>query len=198
MIRGTHILLRPVRDEDWQIIEDWGRSREALWGSFQRFQLDHLPRLREAYRQTGLLKRESGFLLIETIEDQRVVGFVRYTLVQFPDTDLPYPDIGFGIPEVGGRGKGLAKEAVGLLVDYLLSGYPTERVAALTDVENVPAQRVLEGLGFQREGVLRRASFRDGRWCDIAVYSIMRYEWKPEHVAESSEGESEQTLSFRG
>ena len=188
MIRGTRILLRPVRDEDWPIVEVWGRSREALWGSFQRFQLDHLPRLREAYHETGLLQRDVGFLLIETIQDQRVVGFVRYTLVKFPDVDLPYPDIGFGIPEVGERGKGFAKEAVGLLVDYLLSGYSTERVAALTDVENVPAQRVLESLGFQREGVLRRASFRDGRWCDIAVYSIMRDEWKPELVAEGRGG----------
>jgi RimJ/RimL family protein N-acetyltransferase len=182
MIKGIRVLLRPVRDEDWQIIEEWGRSREALWGAFQRFQLDHLPQLREVYHQTGLLKRESGLLLVETIEDQRVVGFVRYTLVQFPDADFPYPDIGFGIPEVSERGKGFAKEAVALLVEYLFSGYPTKRVAACTDAENVPAQRVLERLGFQREGVLRRASFRDGRWCDIAVYSILRDEWSVAEV----------------
>jgi RimJ/RimL family protein N-acetyltransferase len=178
VIRGTRLLLRPIRDEDWQIVEEWGHSREALWGQFRRFQMDHLPMLREAYRQTGLLTRESGFLLIEALEERRVVGFVRYTLVQFPDADYPYPEIGFGIPEAGARRKGFAKEAVGLLVDYLLSGYPAERVAAFTDVENVPAQRVLEGLGSQREGVLRRASFRDGHWCDLAVYGILREERK--------------------
>lgn len=178
MIKGTRLLLRPIRDEDCQTVEEWGHSQEALWGRFQRFQLDHLPTLREAYRQTGLLTRESGFLLIEPMEEQRVVGFVRYTLVQFPDADFPYPEIGFGIPEASARRKGFAKEAVGLLVDYLPSGYAAERVAAFTDVENVPAQRVLEGLGFQREGVLRRASFRDGQWSNVAVYSILREERK--------------------
>lgn len=174
MIKGKCLLLRPVRDEDWTSIEEWGQSRESLWGPFQRFQLDHVPALHEAYHQTGLLRRESGFLLIETLAEQQVVGFVRYTLLNFPDADLPYPEIGFGIPDIQARGKGLATEAVSLLVAYLFSGYPAERVAAFTDVENAPAQRVLESAGFQREGVLRRASFRDGRWCDIAIYSVLR------------------------
>jgi RimJ/RimL family protein N-acetyltransferase len=167
MIEGARIRLRPIQDEDWRIVEEWGRSREALWGRFQRFQIDHLPVLREAYRQSVLLKRDFGFLLVETIKD-RVVGFVRYTLVHFPDADFPYPEIGFGIPEIAARGKGYATEAIGLLVAYLLAGYPTERIA----------QKVLEKLGFQREGVLRRASFRDGCWCDIVVYGILREEWK--------------------
>jgi RimJ/RimL family protein N-acetyltransferase len=178
MLRGTQILLRPIQDDDWPILDRWGQDREALWGRFQRHQIDHLPLLRAAYQQSGLLGRESGFLLVETRKGQKVVGFVRYTLLQFPDTDCPYPEIGFGTPETEARGKGYAKEAVGLLVEYLLSGYPVERVASFTDVENTPAQRVLESLGFRREGVLRRASFRDGRWCNMAIYGILREEWE--------------------
>jgi len=179
MITGTRVLLRPLREEDWEKIREWGKSREALWGQFQRFQLDHLPMLLEAYKQTGLLKRDSGFLIIETIDDQKTVGFVRYTLLRFPDADVAYPEIGVGVPEKVDRGKGYAGEAVGLLVDYLFSGYPMERVAAFTDVENVPAQRILEKLGFRKEGVLRRSMFRDGRWTDTAVYAVLRHEWKP-------------------
>jgi len=179
MIEGTRVRLRPIRDEDWPIFEEWGQSREALWGSFQRHQLDHLPTLRQAYDRTGLLSRESGFLLVELCQDGRVVGFVRYTLLQFPDADMPYPEIGFGIPDNDARGKGYATEAVGLLVDYILSGYPAERVAAFTEAGNLPAQSVLERLGFQREGVLRRSTFRDGHWRDMAIYGLLRKEWKP-------------------
>ena len=179
MIEGSRILLRPIREEDWQIVEGWGQRREALWGQFQRFQIDHMPLLREAYRQTGLLSRESGFLLIEVLTQQQVVGFVRYTLLQFPDADFAYPEIGFGIPELSARGRGYGAEAVQLLVKYLWAGYGVERMAAFTDLENTPAQRVLEKSGFQREGVLRRASFRDGRWCDIAVYGTLRQDGKP-------------------
>ena len=53
-------------------------------------------------------------------------------------------------------------------------------MAAFTDVENVAAQRVMESIGFRREGILRRAMFRDGQWRDIAIYAVLRQEWKPE------------------
>jgi RimJ/RimL family protein N-acetyltransferase len=178
MIKSSRVILRPIRDEDWSIIEEWGKSREALWGAFQRFQLDHIPLLRQAYQQTGLLRRGSGFLLIETLENPKVIGFVRYTLIPYPDSDTPHPEIGFGIPVVSEQGKGYAKEAVGLLVDYLFSGYPAERIVAFTDVENIPSQRIMERIGFQKEGTLRRAMFRDGQWHDVAVYGILRREWK--------------------
>jgi aminoglycoside 6'-N-acetyltransferase len=135
--------------------------------------------LREAYQQTGLLQRKSGILLIETLKDQQVVGYARYTMLAFPDADLPYPEIGFGIPEVSARGRGYALEAVKLLVDYLFRGYPAERIAGFTDGENKPAQRVMERAGFRREGVLRRAMFRDGEWRDIAVYAVLRQEVGP-------------------
>jgi aminoglycoside 6'-N-acetyltransferase len=179
MITGSRVLLRPIQEADWPTIEAWGQSREALWGPYQRFQLDHLPLLRQAFGQEGLLKRESGMLLVETLADHQVIGFVRYSLLRYPDADLPCPEIGFGIPAAGAQGKGYAKEAVGLLVDYLFSGHPAERIMAFTEVENIAAQRVMEGVGFQREGVLRRAMFRDGQWRDIALYGLLRRERTP-------------------
>lgn len=176
MITGSNISLRPIRDEDWPKFEEWGTNREALWGPYQRLQLDHVPLLREIYQQTGLLTRESGMLILETKEDRQAVGFVRYAMLTIPDADLPCPEIGFGIPEVAARGRGFAQEGLKLLVEYLFAGYPVERVTAFTDEENRAAQRVMEGVGFQREGLLRRATFRDGHWRDIALYGILRHE----------------------
>jgi RimJ/RimL family protein N-acetyltransferase len=176
MIVGDRISLRPVRTEDWSLFVEWGKQREALWGPFQRFQLDHLPQLQAAFQKGGLLQREGGFLLIERHADQTVIGFVRYTMMPVPDADLPYPEIGFGLPDMSARGAGYGREAVSLLVNYLFAGYPVERIGAFTDVENVPAQQVLERVGFQREGVLRRATFRDGAWRDICMYGLLRSE----------------------
>ena len=178
MIKGTRVVLRPIQDKDWPIVEEWGQSREALWGPFQRFQMDNVPLLRQAYQHSGLLKRESGLLLIETINEKQVIGFVRHTLIPYPDGDIPHPEIGFGLPAASARGKGYAKEAIKLLVNYLFEGYSTERIGAFTDDENIPAQRLMEGIGFQREGTLRKAIFRDGKWCDVAIYGILRQEWK--------------------
>jgi RimJ/RimL family protein N-acetyltransferase len=177
VIEGKRVRLRPIEEDDWPLFEEWGRQREAFWGAFQRFQLDHLPLLRQAYQQTGLLGRESSFLLIETLADGEVVGFVRYTLMPFPDSDFPHPEIGFGIPDLQARGQGLAGEAVRLLVGYLFDGYDARRLSALTDAANAPAQRLLASLGFRREGELRQAYFRDGRWRGMAIYGLLREEW---------------------
>jgi RimJ/RimL family protein N-acetyltransferase len=178
MIRGSRVNLRQFRDEDWHLLEKWAQSREALWGAYQRYQLDVLPELHQYYQQTGLLSRESSFLIIETVDDAQAVGFIRYTLIKFPDSDFPHPEIGFGIGELSARKKGLAKEAIGLLVNYLFAGYDAERITAITDSENITSQRLLEKLGFYREGVMRQASFRDGGWRDMAIYGLLRGEWK--------------------
>ncbi len=177
MIKGINIVLRPVQETDLAIIEEWGKEPNALWGPFQRFQLDHVPQLRQAYQKMGLLSRESGFLIIETIPAREAIGFVRYTLIPYPDADMPYPEIGFGIPEASAQGKGYAKEAIRVLVDYLFAGYPVERIMAFTDQENIPAQRVLEKNGFQQEGRLRRSMFRAGKWRDVLIYGILRSEY---------------------
>ena len=176
MIKGKEIILRPIQDEDWSIIEEWGRDQDGLWGQYQRFQLDHVPLLRQAYQQTGLLTRESGFLLMETVQDEEVIGYIRYTLVPYPDADNPFPEIGFGVPQARAQGKGYAKEAVRLSLGYLFAGYPVERIMAFTEEENIPAQRVLEANGFRQEGKLRRSIFRNGKWRDILIYGILREE----------------------
>jgi hypothetical protein len=43
MIEGDRVRLRPLQEGDWPTIEGWGKSREGLWGAYQRFQLDHVP-----------------------------------------------------------------------------------------------------------------------------------------------------------
>jgi ribosomal protein S18 acetylase RimI-like enzyme len=45
------------------------------------------------------------------------------------------------------------------------------RVEALVEPENTPSQRVLEGVGFQREGHLRSYLVFDGRRADAFIYS---------------------------
>lgn len=187
MIEGARVRLRPFRDADLDLLARWGEQREALWGDFQRFQLDLIPRLRDAYRQTGLLGRDSGWLLVEMRppeqrplvpgEPLEVVGFVRYGMLRVPDGDAPHPEIGYGITVPSARGKGLAREALALLLRYLFDGYPAERISALTDVDNAASRRLLESMNFWHEGTLRRAMFRDGGWRDVALYGLLRAEF---------------------
>src|SRR5574341_1103293 len=53
-------------------------------------------------------------------------------------------------------GKGIMTEAARALVDWALSQPQIYRVWAVCDVENAASARVLEKIGMQREGILRR------------------------------------------
>jgi ribosomal-protein-alanine N-acetyltransferase len=76
------------------------------------------------------------------------------------------------------RGKGYCSEAVKIMVDYLFLSKDTGRIQAQTDPRNIASQKVLEKVGFKKEGTLRRNFFMRGEWRDAYIYSILREEWK--------------------
>jgi [ribosomal protein S5]-alanine N-acetyltransferase len=53
-------------------------------------------------------------------------------------------------------GKGYMPEAMQALIDWALGQNEIYRVWAICDVENVASARVMEKVGMQKEGVLRR------------------------------------------
>jgi ribosomal-protein-alanine N-acetyltransferase len=53
-------------------------------------------------------------------------------------------------------GRGLMSEAASAVVEWSLALPPVYRVWAVTDVDNHASARVLEKIGMQREGLLRR------------------------------------------
>jgi RimJ/RimL family protein N-acetyltransferase len=62
------------------------------------------------------------------------------------------------------RGKGYGTEAVQVMVDYLfLTRENLVRIQAVTNTKNAAFQRVLEKIGFKREGMLRKALFVKGK-----------------------------------
>jgi aminoglycoside 6'-N-acetyltransferase len=90
---------------------------------------------------------------------------------------LEYLDIWYLLGEPAERGRGLGREAVYLLVSELFRTQTVDRIGATCDVENLPSARLLERLGFRREGTLRSALFHHARWHDVHVYGITRAEW---------------------
>ena len=76
------------------------------------------------------------------------------------------------------RGRGIGTAAQHRLCAYLFGTTPVERIEAYTDVENAAEQRALDKAGFTREGTIRAAQFREGRWRSVLLYSVLRDEFK--------------------
>jgi len=75
------------------------------------------------------------------------------------------------------RGYGYGTQAQRLLVDHLFATTTVARVEADTAVDNPAEQRALEKAGFTREGIVRSCEWRDGRWHDHLLYSVLRTDW---------------------
>ena len=70
-------------------------------------------------------------------------------------------------------GRGLASLAVALVCDHAFGPVGLHRVQADIRPENGPSQRLVERLGFQREGLLRRYLDIDGDWRDHYAYGLL-------------------------
>lgn len=85
-------------------------------------------------------------------------------------------EVGYGL----GRphwGHGYAGEALRTLVGFAFETLDLHRLEADVDPRNLASCRVLERLGFAREGLLRERWIVDGEVSDTALYGLLRREW---------------------
>jgi Acetyltransferases, including N-acetylases of ribosomal proteins len=176
-VQGERLLLRPVLSSDLELLQK--RKSDAVYeGEFNNFGLVRSNQLEEHFAQDGLLDRNFGNLVVETVSEHQFVGSVSYHAVHYgPGGMSQVYNIGISL-DPDQRFKGYGVEAQRLLAHYLFATYPVERIEATTDVQNIPEQRALAKAGFQREGVLRRAQWRNGSWHDMVLFSILRDEQK--------------------
>lgn len=76
------------------------------------------------------------------------------------------------------RGKGLMTEAVRLCVGYAFEEMGLHRVQAGVMPRNRPSLRVLEKVGFRREGLAKRYLQIHGVWEDHELFAMTREDWE--------------------
>ena len=70
-------------------------------------------------------------------------------------------------------GRGMGSLAVALVCDHAFGDVGLHRLQADIRPENLPSQRLVEGLGFRQEGLLRRYLEIDGDWRDHRSYALL-------------------------
>jgi RimJ/RimL family protein N-acetyltransferase len=163
--------LRPAGEDDLVLLGRLTNSPEGTgphewhgWGD------PHLWRHR--WTENGLVGSAGGTLIVA--RGPEALGFVSWR--QVPTGQISYCwEIGIGLAAQV-RGRGVGTLAHRLLARYLFAHTQVNRIQAGTEITNIAEQRSLEKAGFTREGVLRGFTFRDGRWHDGVLYSVLRGE----------------------
>jgi len=74
-------------------------------------------------------------------------------------------------------GRGLMHEALAALVGCAFTRMGLRRLEAEVDPRNGASGRVVQRLGFLREGLLRQRWMNQGQPCDVETYGLLRHEW---------------------
>jgi ribosomal-protein-alanine N-acetyltransferase len=152
-----------LANEDW--LRPWEPTAPMPWAE------RHSPAAYRAMRRAvGRRARLGTSLPFAVRVDGRLAGQV--TIDNIVRGVLRAGYLGYWIDQrVAGRG--LASLAVALVCDHAFGPVGLHRVQADIRPENGPSQRLVERLGFQREGLLRRYLDIDGDWRDHYAYGLL-------------------------
>jgi RimJ/RimL family protein N-acetyltransferase len=163
------VTLRPVAEEDLSWLAGLTNGPAAS-GVHEWHGWSDPQRRRRRWAETGLLGEDGGTVMVMLGADR--VGQVSWRKVITGPAAFGWA-LGIGLAAEF-RGRGYGSEAQRQIVHYLFAHTQVNRIEATTEITNVAEQRALEKAGFTREGVLRGTAFRQGRWHDQIIYSVLR------------------------
>lgn len=175
-LRGEHVLLRTPVIGDFQ---QWARLREEsrsflapwepIWPADDLTKLAFRRRLRRYQRE---VRNGSGYpFFVFSADGETLLGGLTMAQIQRGVTQSAVIGYWMGKPYAG---KGLMTAAVRAVVTFAFDNLHLNRVEAACLPHNAASIRLLEKVGFQREGYARKYLCIDGRWQDHLLYGLVR------------------------
>lgn len=171
-IEGKRIVLREFRLTDKESIMAWVNDPEVVGTLSDRFLLPRTEPQIETWIKT-LTEKETDREAHFVIADSKTLAYIGQIDFHVIDWKNRSARIGLVVGTPGNRGKGYGSEALNTLVDYGFRFMNLHRMDLLVREDNLSARRCYEKCGFVEEGRMREAIFRDGRYLDMIVMSIL-------------------------
>jgi diamine N-acetyltransferase len=172
---GEKVRLRPIERDDLPRFVEWFADPEV-----RRHLLVYLPfSLAQEERwfedlQGRLERQEALVLAIETAEGVHI-GNLGLQAIDWKNRNA---ELGILIGEKAYWNQGYGTDAIRTLLGLAFREMNLHRVFLRVDADNARGIRCYEKVGFRRDGTLREAVFKEGRYLDQHVMSILRAEFE--------------------
>lgn len=174
VVRGDRVELRELRAADADQVAAFFLDPEiARWSPSERTTERDLREYLERVAANAAAEERSHYELAVVVEG-RVAGDVG---MRIEHPLMRAADVGYEVAR-DLWGKGIATEAVGLLIGFGFDQLGLHRIAASCDPDNPASRRVLEKVGMSYEGRLRSVLRLGGEWRDVLQHSILEHEWR--------------------
>ena len=175
-IRAARVLLRAPNLADFS---QWARLREdsraflapwePIWPSDDLTKLAFRRRIRRYLRE---IRNGTGYpFFVFSPDGETLLGGLTLSQVQRGVTQSAILGYWMGATYAG---KGLMGAAVRAVVGFAFDTLHLNRIEAACLPNNEASIRLLEKVGFQREGYARKYLCIDGRWQDHLLYGLIR------------------------
>lgn len=174
-IPAGRVTLRPLEDRDVPSLYAVFSDEQVMryWSTPPMRDIAEAQALLDEIRTTFLQRSLFQWGVARTGDD-RVVGTC--TLFNL-DARNRRAEIGYALAR-DCWGQGLMSEALGALVAYAFGPLDLTRLEADVDPRNAPSIRIVERLGFVREGLLRERWHVGGETQDSVFLGLLRREWE--------------------
>jgi RimJ/RimL family protein N-acetyltransferase len=178
---GDRIILRPIEEADYAHGYRWELDKEVQhWAQGDYAPPDLTLEQYKAHYAPPVGKPGEADHFAIIARPDIVIGFVGYFNA---NRRIGKVEVGIGIGEKAYWGKGYGREAMNLLLEYLITVLGYQRVELNTWSGNERAIRSYRACGFQIEGRLRRSELVDGTYYDTILMGLLREEWELLHLA---------------
>lgn len=169
-------ILRPFTRNEVELYHDWLADQSVL-GPFVETEHTSLEELLERFDLTGWDNPQETYRIYESMSGDKL-GYAHWW-----KCDKYEPHIEFGrvlLPPY--RGKGLGTGFLLDILETIFAGCDTDRIQAITAVDNQVVLHQWQQVGIQVEGTLRQFMTLRGAHVDCKIGSILRDEWQEASV----------------
>lgn len=165
----TKCRLRPWREGDEETLSYYASNR-LIWNNVRDFfPYPYTPRDAHSWVRSNKSYQQPNNFAVEV--DGKAVGNIGFTVKD--DIYRYNAEIGYWLGEPF-WGRGIMREAVPVLTQYIFDNFQVNRLFACVLEGNQGSMRVLECAGYRPEAVLRKAAVKNNQYLDEHIFAMLR------------------------
>ncbi len=177
MFQSARLNYRELTENDFELFYDLYSNKEVMKYAY----LDRICSREDAIEAFGNIladqkDNEKGTQYVVSLRELNImIGIVDYFVILNHEKGGIY-EIGYFIkPDYWGKGFGT--EMGKALIDYLFTNFNIHKVTASCNFQNKNSEGIMIKLGMTKEGISKKARYKDNQWDDEMKYALLKEEW---------------------
>lgn len=170
-LESERLLLRQITPDDVQEVFELRSNPETMKFIPRPLVTSHEEALGHIKMIQDKIESNEGINWAITLKpDNKLLGIIGHYRIKWEHFRS---EIGYMLlPEA--HGKGVATEAIQLIIDYGFNKMKMHSLEGIIDPENTGSARVLEKNGFVKEAHFKENEFFEGKFIDSVIYSLLK------------------------